>query len=315
MPLVIEPQCIRIGDSSDLNLVLGLNPIERMQPQLVQQDNEDFLALPIVPITSGEDYAQRLITILKAALIEQEVDWQRAPVLLLLPEQDSLDDERHQLFFSNLCKAIPALTFHPGCYLFPYGRSAMLLAWRHIESLLYEQQEPYVWVLAVDSDPRLSMPAPGIEQKNNAQRSNGIAAESVIFVKISASEAGLVRHWFSYQTREKDGANNGAIEAIFRRYHQEQATPIHQFYAPYNGNDELVEEWTNAYQLLSPFVGTRTQVVMTGAATGELGVCSGLYNLLHLYTRYQKGDYRYGTLQVEISEKLHRGAASYAWRQ
>jgi len=315
MPIDIEFECLRIGEDTDHNVVLGLDPLKRLQAQLVEVDtNKSFLSLPIIPY-SNEDYFQRLSTVLEIALTGHEVDWQSAPVLILLPEQEGLDDEYYQRLFSNLCQAAPALTFHSECYLFPYGNNALIFAWRHLEHLLHEQKAPYVWILAIDSDPRLSQRLPVNEQNNDAWLPSGIAAESVILVKVSISGSGLIRNWFTHEVQNKDIAKNNVIESVFERYSKEYAKGVQQFYAPYNGNSERVKEWANAYHLLYPFVGTRTQVVMTGAVTGELGACSGLYNLLHLYTRYQRGDYLHSTLQLEISKKQYRGAASYAWHQ
>ena len=314
MLIEIEPQCLRIGKYTDHQQVLAMDPSLRLQPQLEVIDKyNSILSLPILPL-SEDAHFKRQAAVLQASLLDREFDWCAAPVLLLLSDHKGNDEEWYYQLFSTLCKAIPALTNHPECYLFPYGCSAMLLAWRHLEYLLCEKRHPYIWVLAVDSDPRLSSCVVGQPQQHHIQLKSGIAAECVLLVKIRLSEIGLTRNWFASETRDRE-ITEANIEPLFRCYSTEHSKGIQQFYAPNTGSAELVEKWATAYHLLHPFVGSRTQVVMTGVTTGELGACSGLYNLLHLYRRYECGEYLHSTLQLEISESQYLGAASYTWHQ
>lgn len=314
MAFTLESHGLWIGRENNYEQALGLHSDPMAEPALVQVNDQPVLALPIAALTT-DNYLARLTTVLKATVSTLDIDWLSGPVLVLLPQLGTVDQAQHQALYPHLCQAIPALATHPHCYLYPYGRSAMLLAWQQIERLLYQKQFPDVWVLALDSDPRLSPPRPNAAPARPQEEGGGIvAAESVIAVKVSATPTGLVRPWLSYEALTREKATTVAVTALFQRYQQAYGQPIHQFYGPYDGEHGCAEEWAGAYHQLHACVGKFTQIVMNGSVTGELGACSGLYNLLHLYVRYQRGEYRHPTLQLEISEKLYRGAALYAWQ-
>ena len=181
MPFDIDLHCLRIGDCCNHQMALGLCPTQRLSPQLIDlADNHKCLSLPIGDLT-GEPYQQRLVSILEETRTELDVDWSLGPVCLLMPRLGEIDSGSHHQLFAYLCRAIPALADHPCCHLFPYGRGAQLLAWRQIESLLMEKQYPQVWVLAVDSDPRLSLPPSDGEAEDVDRINQGIASECVIW--------------------------------------------------------------------------------------------------------------------------------------
>lgn len=313
MPIEAKIHYLQVGDCTSSTVALGLSQDQRLMPMLIQpDDNDEYLALPIVD-RQGAPLQQRLLTVLEQSYPMLGEGWLSAPVCILMPHQGDISSSSHYALFSSYCESFPALAEHPNCYLFPYGRSSLLLAWRKIETLLKSEQFPEVWVLAIDSDPRLSRASDEGGRGVSGPAEGSVASECVILARFTNSESGLQRNWFSYEVQMKGASNSSAVEALFRRYQQASKKPIYQLYAPFNGNTDLVNEWVNVYGQLSPSVGKQTQVVMTGAVSGELGACSGLYNLLHLYARYQNGDYLYNTLQLEASEQGLRSAALYTW--
>ncbi|KLV03743.1 hypothetical protein ABT56_18235 [Photobacterium aquae] len=312
MAYTVESHCLWVGSDNNYEKVLGLHSDLIIEPEPIIVNSQSVLALPIVPLSAG-DYLSRLTEILKSTVCTLDIDWLSAPILVLLPQLGTVDQSQHQALYPYLCQAIPALAAHTHCYLYPYGRSAMLLAWQQIERLLSQECHSGVWVLALDSDPRLSS-LPFSTACLQDVEDGIVASESVIALKVFTSASGLIRPWLSYEARTRDKAATAAVMALFQRYQHACGQPIHQFYAPYDGGRGSAEEWAGAYQHLHGCVGEFTQIVMSGALTGELGACSGLYNLLHLYARYQRGEYQLPTLQLEISEKLYRGAALYAWQ-
>ncbi|MGF1725748.1 hypothetical protein [Photobacterium nomapromontoriensis] len=314
MAFNIEHHCLWIGHANDYEQSLGLNNNQMIVPTIVQVNEQQVLALPITTL-NADDYFSRLTTVLKTVVNTLDIDWLSAPILVLLPQLGTVDQAQHQALYPHVCQAIPALASHPHCYLYPYGRSAMILAWKQIERLLNQKKHSEVWVLALDSDPRLSPPLSGAATRTPQEAGPGmVAAESVIVVKVSATSTGLIRPWLSYEALTREKARSVAVMALFQRYQHACGLPVHQFYAPYDGDQGGADEWAGAYHQLHGCVGKFTQIVMNGSVMGELGACSGLYNLLHLYERYQRGEYRHPTLQLEISEKLYRGAALYAWQ-
>ena len=313
--MVIEPHSIWIGDNHDSEQLLGFGDMPAEPPHLRMLGDSSLRVSPMIPIAASP-VPQRLTALLSHALQTQSIEWHAAPVVVLLPQLGSIDQSQHPLLFGSVCEAIPALSSHPSCYLYPYGRGAMLLAWKRIDALLADQ--PYVWVLAVDCDPRLCEPLSPLLDADSADHVSSITAtDSVMLVKVSAASEGLQREWFSYEALTKDKATHtahAAVGALFSRYQHACGLPIHQFYAPYLGGENCNEEWAMAYHHLDRAVGRYTRFVMNGAVVGELGACSGLYNLLHLYERYRRGEYRHPTLQLESSEVLYRGAALYSWQ-
>ncbi|MGF1702389.1 hypothetical protein L4D09_19020 [Photobacterium makurazakiensis] len=308
----LEPLYFQVGNCCDYKSILELETYPYPQPTLLQSNNREFLAQPMTELTS-ETYLQRLTTILNLAVGKFNLDWLSTPIIILLPQLGTIDNDQYGQLYKSVYRAIPDLKKHPSCYLFPYGRAAMLLAWRHIEIMLQEKNYSSVLVLAVDSDPRITQTQYMHLPPKMLPDESVPAAECVALVKFTLSDNGLMRHWFSYEGQVREKARGAAISALFERYQKAEPTPIHHFYAPYNGIKTLTEEWANVYHQLFPCVGKHTQVVMTGARTGELGACSGIYNILHFYERYKSGDYSHHTLQVESAEVLYRGAALYSW--
>ncbi|PSU34143.1 hypothetical protein [Photobacterium lutimaris] len=313
MSLEVDIHYIQIGDCSSSAIALGLSQDKRLMPKLINPTgNIEYHALPIIDC-HGLPYQQRLLSILEQVYPKLGEDWLSAPVCILMPHYGDIEPSSHHALFASYCDFLPSLVKHPNCYLFPYGRSALLLAWRKIETLLNNDQFPDVWVLAIDSDPRLSTFLGEESQRLAEPSAGGVASDSVILARFRKNESGLKRHWFSYEVQTNSASGGSAVEALFRRYQQVCKQPVFQFYAPFNGTACLADEWVTAYHRLAPWVGTQTQVVMSGVLSGELGACTGLYNLLHLYARYQSGEFLYSTLQLEISEQLFRGAAMYTW--
>lgn len=310
MPVGIELHHLQIGTFSDLDLLLGLNSEARVEPDLYCFDDRNVLrSMSIIPLKE-QTLQQRLVDILEDTIKKLELESTKPPVCVLLPQMEKVDDFLKQSLFYHLDKLTHVLDQNEGCYFFPYGRSALLFAWGKIEKLIFEQNYQEVLLLAIDTDFRL------ISQLTNDLlcKVENIASECVILASIKRAESGLKRDWFSYELRTSDQSESAALAFIFNKYVQTKGLPIYQFYAPFDGSEALVDEWTNAYHRLSPCAGKQTQIVMTTPFTGDLGACSGLYNLLHLNARYQQGKYLYNTMQLEISPRLYRAAALYSWQ-
>ncbi|WP_064604061.1 hypothetical protein [Photobacterium sp. J15] len=310
MPLAIDLHHLQIGKFSDPDLLLELNSEARVEPDLYCFDDGNVLrSMSIIPIKE-QTLKQRLVDILEETIKKFELENNNSPICVLLPQMDEVDDFLKQSLSYHFDRLIHVLERNEGCYFFPYGRSALLFAWDKVEKLIFKQNYQEVLLLAIDTDFRLF-----------SQLTNGllcdvenIASECVILASIKRAESGLKRDWFSYELRTSDQSESAALAFVFNKYVQTKGLPIYQFYAPFDGSGTLVDEWTNAYHRLSPCAGKQTQVVMTTPFTGDLGACSGLYNLLHLNDRYQQGKYLYNTMQLEISPRLYRAAALYSWQ-
>ncbi|GHA55036.1 hypothetical protein ACFFLZ_12470 [Photobacterium aphoticum] len=313
--MIIEPYGIWIGSNCDTEQLLGFSEIEPIESYTFMSNEESCIPVfPMVPVASLTPQ-QRLTAVLSHALKDNDVDWHSAPVVILLPQFGVIDQSLLPDLYHHICEAIPSLSSHPSCFLYPYGRCAMLLAWQRIEALL--EAHSHVWILAVGCDERLCQPLMPVEVVEPSPESGIIATDCVILAKASAASEGLQREWFSYEALTRDKANydaHAAVSALFSRYQHACSLPISQFYAPYTDEEGCRDEWILAYQYLDRAVDKYTRFIMNGARVGELGACSGLYNVLHLYERYRRGDFRYHSFQLESSELLYRGAALYSWQ-
>lgn len=310
MFIKVEPVSSFLGDNSKYDMVLGLSGGESVAPNFVDAASSQILANSFNP-QQGEALPDRLKFILSRAFYHTDISWSTAPIILLLPQMHTQhgmhnNDELYRILFSHLCEAIVDLKNHPQCYLFPYGRSALILAWNKIISLMKEHE--FVWVLAVDSDPRFR------ELEGSSESNSGlIANETVLLTKFIRSKNGLNCSWHSIEAQTRDKQPSVAVESLFNRFKRQGGEPVQQFYVPYLDHESGVTEWANVYSALHPYVGINTQIVMTGATVGELGASSSLYNFLSIYESYRSAKHAGVTLQLEASEKLYRALAFYTW--
>ncbi|UTV26484.1 hypothetical protein [Photobacterium atrarenae] len=309
----VEPVLACLGENRNYETILGLSDKERATPNFIDtHDNTQILANSFES-HQGEALPLRIKFILSQALSGADIPWKSAPVILLLPQPESHQtiynhDDLYRELFSQLCEVIVDLKTHSQCFLFPYGRSALILAWNKIIALLREHGS--IWVLAVDSDPRFrGLDSPG--GSSNAL----IANESVLLTKLYRSETGLNCQWHSVEAQTRDKQPSVAVESLFHRFKRQSGETVRQLYVPYTDHESGAAEWANVYSSLHPHVDANTQVVMSGATVGELGACSGLYNLFRIYESYQREIHDGFTLQLESSEQLYRAVALYSWHQ
>ncbi|ELR64592.1 hypothetical protein C942_02405 [Photobacterium marinum] len=312
MPVDIEIHHLQVGQYTNNVQILSVEQPSNIEPVLCPMcDGTVKRALPVLSLKK-QSYQQRIIDLLSTVKENECINRSlKVPICILLPQVYELTEKINLKLFEEILKLIPGLSQAKDCSLFPYGRSAMLLAWEKIERLFLDESHQEILILAVDSDYRLFSQI----SKEWGSASEDIASESIIIASIKKSEFGLSREWASYELRTSDQAESIAMEFMFRQFKKEKALPIHQFYAPFDEAGVQVNEWMSAYPCLFPSVGKHTEIIMTTPFTGDLGACSGLYNLLHLNECYRQEKYLHNTMQLEISPRLYRAAAFYTWQE
>ncbi|GDY25299.1 hypothetical protein AHAT_11890 [Agarivorans sp. Toyoura001] len=288
MNLQLNIDALLLGKHHQLDDILGLSE-QVLEPQLRVSDEHCLRHFSF-----SKDVVKRI----------ENLDFSADAVFLLLPEAP-LEEAKGEAYQALLALA-PALEQATKVYLFPYGRSAMQLALRQALKLFEQQTISTIQLVAYHQDERL--------QANAAEsESPSVASQCFIAASLQPAKKGFTIPWASYEVQTPDKSVEATVSALIQRYRQQCGESLTQCYLPSALNTELMDAWLNAYQQFQDCVGSRSQVIFADARVGDLGVCSGLYNLCHLFMHYQRKKHAGVSFQLDISDKTYRSAMMLAW--
>ena len=321
MNLTLQYVDMNLGITSDNDaaLMLDLLPVDI---PVVESENKKSSLAAFCPIFS-EDKTERIIKLLKPLidklLLSEVIDFTLTPTYWLLPELNVNDNNADLITWASLLRAhFPLLFSHPKSQLFPYGRSALSISLPVMQNLLQDAEIKQVCVIAVDSlfHEFEQLIDKGITLDTHSGEGI-IPSEGAILACFSPTLSGLsIMHAKSERATVQQKTQ--AIEHLFYQASQTlraQARPIKlsAFYAPSNGQADMITPWLDAYVQLANHVDNETDLKQLALLSGELGCVTGLYHLLHIYHAYDKGLRRGSVLQLDISNALYQSVNLYAW--
>lgn len=316
--------CLRVADyaavlgktaDTEWALQLDVMPVE---PVLVSQAGElrQVNRLKNADIVDpGLSFTGCLVAMLHKLLSQLSLQPDAAPVLLVLPEQLA-GEQALAAVVQTLRQVFPELLGHSACQLFPYGRSAALMAINAARQLL-TAGESVVWIIGLDS-PVSAMPVnePSMAELTEYQISdNVIWSEGAVALALEQSTTGLRCHYLAADATVSSATEELAIAQLFDAVAANTDSALARLYLPDNGSSELTACWQAHYPRLASCVEKSTQLSLPAYSTGELGAAGGLYRFLHLYLAYSNANHKGLTLQCEISERIYRAVAVFSWQQ
>lgn len=330
--LALKDYAAVVGKTALTDWALQLDTVP-VAPSLVTQGGQLRQFNRLADIDASLPLASRLVAMLEKLRAQLSVLPDAAPVLLVLPEQLGSEQALAGFIFT-LQQEFPALLSHSACQLFPYGRSAALMALTAARQLL-TAGEPVVWIIALDSPvAALSAIEPAVEpaikpvvsktlqsetvsaERAEDQNSGQVVwSEGAVAVALQHSDSGLYCHYLAADATVSNAAEELAIAQLFAAVAVNTDSSLAQFYLPDNGSSALTACWQPHYQRLAPVIAEATQLSFPAYTTGELGAAGGLYRFLHLYLGYINACHSGLTLQCEISERLYRAVAVFSWQQ
>lgn len=335
--LALKDYAAVVGKTALTDWALQLDTVP-VAPSLVTQGGQLRQFNRLADIDASLPLASRLVAMLEKLRAQLSVLPDAAPVLLVLPEQLGSEQALAGFIFT-LQQEFPALLSHSACQLFPYGRSAALMALTAARQLL-TAGEPVVWIIALDSPvAALSAIEPAVEPAikpvvSKTLQSETVSAETVsvesaedknsgqvvwsegaVAVALQHSDSGLYCHYLAADATVSNAAEELAIAQLFAAVAANTKRPLERLYLADNGSSALTACWQPHYQRLAPVIAEATQLSFPAYTTGELGAAGGLYRFLHLYLGYINACHSGLTLQCEISERLYRAVAVFSWQQ
>jgi len=321
MNLTLQYVDMHLGITSDNDAALMLDLLPVDIPVAVSENKKSSLGA-FCPIVS-EDKTDRIIKLLKSLIdkliFTDMIDFTLTPIYWLLPELNVNGDNTELITWASLLKeSFPSLFSHSRSQFFPYGRSALSIAFPAMENLFQETDVNQVCVIAVDSLFHEFEQLIDKEITLDTYSGEGIIpSEGAILACFKATTHGLeIMH--TQSERATTQQKTQAIEHLFYQASQtlcEQTRPIKlsAFYAPSNGQTDMITPWLDAYVQLANHVDNKTELKQLALLSGELGCVAGLYHFLHIYHAYEKGLKEGVILQLDISNILYQSVNLYAW--
>jgi hypothetical protein len=263
----------------------------------------------------NQDLAVRLLWLLQKVLAQLATVPENAAVMLVLPE---LLTNEHVLagFIDALRRTFPTLLSHPACQLFPYGRSAALMALVAARQLLHGG-EPLVWVIGVDSPATTILANLSLTMAVTDHQLNEpvVWSEGAVALALRRSNTGLNCHYLATDATVNNHTDETALAQLFTAAAARVDGPLSRIYMADNGDSALTACWQLQYPRLAPVITADSQLALSAYVTGELGAAGGLYRFLHLYLGFALSSHTGFTLQCEISARLYRAVAVFSWQQ
>ncbi len=315
--LTIVDYAAVLGKAAQTDWAMQLDALP-VAARLAQQDGQlvQFYCVPDITDDMPGDVAlgPRFVQLLSKLFGQLQQVPDGEPVLLVLPEQLASEPQL-QACLDALHRAFPDFLGHRACQLFPYGRSAALMALAGARQLLVAGEQR-VWLIGVDS-PVAALLA---DQRLLAVQADSQAVEPQVWSEgavafcLRQSSHGLNCHYLASDATVSQQMDEPALARLFTGVASEVAQPLRRLYLSDNGSAALTACWQGQYPRLAAVVTADTELMLPAYYTGELGAAGGVYRLLHLYLGYHQAHYTGFTLQCEISEKLYRAAAVFSWQ-
>jgi hypothetical protein len=287
MIFALEPEVIQLGSINTVSQLLS----SELRPELVPEDSvlrQFRFPAPLAELVS--------------------VTWDAEFIFILLPEVPLA--EMKQADFHNIIRSFPELRGRSNVYLFPYGSSAAQLALRQANRLLSKGAES-IQLVALHQDPRFSISSD--DRKADSAAESSIASECFIVAKLIPAKRGLRLAWSSYEMQTQDKSAETPITALLHRYRVQQGKPLSQCYFPSACPEEVQAAWLNSVGQLQTCIDQRSEMVFADARIGDLGPCSGLFNLCHLQASYKQHKKEGTSLILDISAGKYRSVAMFQW--
>lgn len=319
-PIVVKDHAVVSGKTSDTDWALSLDVIP-VEPTLRKEPGHLRQVNTLSDIDSGLTFNGRMMALLIRLLPQFSGVPDNAPVLLVLPEQLANEPALSD-FVQALWQQFPTLLCHSGCQLFPYGRSAGLMALAAARELL-ENGETEVWIIGLDSPVAMlqtttAKPADsGYLHSPQAERQltdQVVWSEGAVGMALQLSDTGLCCQYLASDATVSSDADELALARLFTAAAAHAGSALTQLYLPDNGCSELTACWQPHYLCLAPVINEASQLRFPAYSTGELGAAGGLYRFLKLYLSYSTANQRGLTLQCEISQRLYRAVAVFSWQ-
>lgn len=319
--IVVKDYAVVLGKTPDTDwaLLLDVMPVE---PRLLEQPDQLRQVNTLSGIDAGLTFNGRLLALLTRLLAQFKRPADKAPVLLVLPEQLANEPALSE-FVQALRQQFPSLLSHSGCQLFPYGRSAGLMALAAARQLL-ATGEPEVWIIGLDS-PVAMLQTTAAQAADSANLLSPAAerqlpdqvvwSEGAVGMALQQSDTGLYCQYLAADATVTNDAEELALAQLFTAAAAHSDSALTQLYLPDNGCSELTACWQPHYRRLAPVINEASQMRFPAYSSGELGAAGGLYRFLLLYLSYSNANQSGLTLQCEISQRLYRAVAVFSWQQ
>ncbi|MBV2129705.1 hypothetical protein [Arsukibacterium indicum] len=317
--IALKQHAVIVGKTSDTDWALQLD-VMPVDPILIQQAGQLRQVNTLSGIDAALPFNSRLLAMLTRLLAQFEPGPANAPVLLVLPELLA-NETVLSAFVQQLRQQFPTLLSHGGCQLFPYGRSAGLMALSAARQLL-ESGEPVVWIIGLDSPVALlqtmgsELSASAAQQliSEDQQVEQVVWSEGAIGMALQHSDTGLSCQYLASDATVGNDVDELALAQLFKGAASQAGSSMAQLYMPDNGLSELTACWQPHYLHLAPVISKTSQLCFPAYTTGELGAAGGLYRFLLLYLSYSNASQSGLSLQCEISERLYRAVAVFSWQ-
>ncbi|MCK5817973.1 MAG: hypothetical protein KAH18_01725 [Psychromonas sp.] len=309
---------ILLGIESDMQLVLNIDLVP-VDHALYTFDDGHIVPANFCDLAESDNKLSRIILLVEAMLTRLEnnddIDFNAQPLYVLLPELG----EDTPLFIdwqNTLKEKFPKIFNKSDIKYFPFGRTALSLALTDIEQV-FKEPNSSVYLLGVDS---LYHDMDDLYAKNLCVDEYGeegfIASEAVIFTKLTINGSGLDLFFNSHETvikKHETTASSTLFCNATKQLKDINDPIITTFYAPGNGLQSQVNPWISAYDQLNGHINLTCNFKQISYLTGELGTCSPIFYLLHIYYGYENNILSGNTMQLSISDQLHQSLHLYSW--
>ncbi|WP_439033341.1 hypothetical protein [Agarivorans sp. QJM3NY_33] len=287
MILTLDIEAMQLGQYDDPVNIFELSEKQALQPEL-RLHQQGCLR----HFSFDHTVTERLL----------ELRWDADAVFVLLPEAPIVQAKGKD--YQRLLDLIPSIKGLAKVYLFPYGRSALQLAMRQAVKLFSQQQVSDIQLIAYHEDPRLI---------TLVREPSTPASQCFIAGRLRPADKGFVIPWTGYEVQTSDKSTQATIAALIQRYQRQCGKSLSQCYFPTALPQALRDGWLHSVEYFQDSLTSRSQFIFADALIGDLGVCSGIYNLCHCLMLYQQQKYAGTSFQLALSDDAYRSAMTLRW--
>ncbi len=309
---------VLLGIDSDMAAALNIDLVPA-EHSLYNFDEGHVVPANFCDLAESDNKLSRIFLLIETMLLRlqsnDEIDFHAYPLYFLLPELGE-DKELFAYWKSAIKDKFSDVFTHADIKFFPFGRSALSLVLTQIEQG-FKDPESSVYILAVDS---LYHDMDRLYAENLCLDENGgegfIPSEAVIFTQLTIKGSGLNLIFNSHESIIKKHEITAASKLFCNATKQLKDTNdpiITAIYAPGNGLKSQLDPWISAYDQLNGYINADCKIKQISYFTGELGACTGIYNMLHIYYGYENDLLSGNTLQLNISDKIYQSVNLYSW--
>ncbi|OAN11071.1 hypothetical protein A3K86_19045 [Photobacterium jeanii] len=312
MPIVLSPLALKIGTSSELDAFFSE---EALAPKWIE--NASFTGRAHLATNKLDShYMARLNWLFHQLIPLLPKDWQSKPIVILMPAFAASSPDAPSNLFQLYASQLPALSEHSQVHLYPYGRSAFLLALTKLQELLSDDATESVLVIAVDSHRRLCLDSDSSCLPHYPFDASGVTAcDGMALIEVKVDSEGLELYWQNKVAQAHVNTSGSAVANLFRHFNKQCLKNIDAIHLPLNNSQPMVDEWITQLPPLASYFNDELKTVFNGIRVGDLGCLTGMFNVLHTQYLYQKKilDDDQTVMQLDIADGLYRSAALFGW--